>query len=130
MSQEKISGANKAHTESVLLTFWGHPCTSGKNKSKEKPLAWHFSEKGPTIRQLEVACVGAIVGKTTQSFDVHGILPQSLMPKLSIPEQQMFMAALERQLVKQMQIPLKENKDGYRPLKRDLVDWVGSNNIE
>ena len=60
------AGTNKAHTESVLLIFWGAPCSSSKKKfSTTKPLDWHWSDRKPTMREVEVECLGALVGKTS-----------------------------------------------------------------
>ena len=120
MPHEKITGSNKAHTESVLLSFWGNVCTPKRKGTKEKPLAWHWSEKHPTIREIEIACVGALIGKQAQVFDVHGVLPQSIMPKMDDYEQRAFMAVLLKKLIKQTKLIV-------HPLKQDIVDWEGSN---
>ena len=119
----KVSPANKAHTESVLLTFWGQPCTAtSKNQRKTKPLTWHWSDTPPTMREIEVACVGALVGRSMEEFEVHGILPQGIMPTMSEKEQRDFMAALEKKLGRQCAVMV-------RPFKKDLVDWEGVNKI-
>ena len=130
MSQKESSpGTNKAHTESVLLTFWGHPCSSSKKKkSTAKPLDWHWSDRTPTLREAEISCFGSLIGKTSHAFEVHGVLPQSIMPRMDVAEQMQFLEALEYKLTRQMRIPLKRDLQG-KTLKRDLVDWDGVNRI-
>ena len=120
MSNEYV-GAHKAHTESVLLVFWGNDCSPNKKAAAQKPLSWHWSEKPPTIREVEVACVGAIIMvKHVETFDIHGVLPQCIMPRMSTGEQRMFLDALERQLIKQTKLAVGS-------LKQDIVDWEGMN---
>ena len=130
MPQKQLSpGINKAHTESVLLTFWGAPCSSSKKKfSTTQPLHWHWSDRKPTIREAEITCLGSLIGTTSHAFEVHGILPQCLMPRMDIAEQMQFLEALERKLTKKMGISLKRDIQG-KTLKRDLVDWDGVNRI-
>ena len=135
---EPYVGGHKAHTESVLLVFWGNDCSPNKKSAAKKPLSWHWSASPPTIREIQVDCIGSLKlpkneyelaadgSKKKTVFIVDGILPQSLMPYLELGEQKMFMKALATKITKQtgwrvMGGGLKGN------LELDIVDWQGTN---
>ena len=123
MKPEDFIGANKAHTENVLLVFWGNNCSPNKKAAAVKPLSWHWSDKPPTIREIEVACIGSLSGKGGQHvFEVDGILPQSRMPQMEDGQRRMFLKALITKLMKQTQCVISPS-----PLKIDLGDWEGMN---
>ena len=116
-------GAHKAHTESVLLLFWGNDCSPNKKAAAKKPLSWHWSDKPPTIREIEIACVGSLSGKGGENvFEVDGILPQSYMPDMEDGQRRMFLKALTAKLKRQTQCVISPS-----PMKADLVDWEGMN---
>ena len=136
MSNEYV-GAHKAHTESVLLVFWGNDCSPNKKAAAQKPLSWHWSEKPPTIREIQVDSIGSLKlpkhdreeeqdgRKKRTTFTIDGILPQGLMPSLGEGEKKMFMKALVSKVAKQT---------GFRVIggglkgimELDIVDWEGT----
>tara|TARA_R110000765_G_scaffold21117_1_gene54445 strand:- start:270 stop:689 length:420 start_codon:yes stop_codon:yes gene_type:complete len=130
-------GAHKAHTESVLLLFWGNDCSPNKKAAAKKPLSWHWSEKPPTIREMQIDCIGSLKfpkheneeeqdgRKKRPTFTIDGILPQALMPSLSDGEKKMFMKALTTKVAKQT--GWRINGGGLKGiLELDIVDWQGT----
>ena len=131
-------GGHKAHTESVLLIFWGNDCSPNKKSAAKKPLSWHWSANHPTIREMQIDCIGSLKlpkhdnevaadgSKKKTTFTIDGILPQAFMPTLSDGEKKMFLRALSTKVAKQT--GWKVSGAGLKGnLEMDIVDWEGTN---